>query len=88
MTCCLHAGAYAGLSTIAGTGGELAPGWKVKVKTRSSGSSAGTSDAVSLLHCMLSGLSVAIHAPAWYSFLGSMPQYSLQTCIIGLLCSC
>ena len=29
-------------------GGELAPGWHVEVKTRNSGTSAGTSDAVSL----------------------------------------
>lgn len=30
------------------TGGELAPGWRVEVKTRNSGTSAGTNDAVSL----------------------------------------
>ncbi len=29
-------------------GGELAPGWHAEVKTRNSGTSAGTSDAVSL----------------------------------------
>ena len=29
-------------------GGELAPGWRVEVKTRNSGTSAGTNDAVSL----------------------------------------
>jgi len=40
--------------------GELAPGWHVEVKTRNSGTSAGTSDAVSLpalrhlshMHCI------------------------------------
>lgn len=36
-----------GLSAIAGTGGELVPGWRVEVKKRNSGTSAGTSDAVS-----------------------------------------
>ena len=36
-----------GFSAIAGTGGELAPGWRVEVKKRNSGTSAGTSDAVS-----------------------------------------
>lgn len=42
------------MSTVAGTGGELAPGWRVEVKTRSSGGSAGTNDAVStLLSCIL-----------------------------------
>ena len=40
------------LNNTTGTGGELAPGWRVEVKTRNSGTSAGTSDAVSQLHCV------------------------------------
>ncbi len=31
---------------VLAAGGELAPGWRVEIKTRNSGTSAGTSDAV------------------------------------------
>ena len=34
------------LHVTVGTGSELAPGWRVEVKMRNSGTSAGTSDAV------------------------------------------
>lgn len=44
--CKIGAGACPGMTSTADTGRELAPGWRVEVKTRNSGTSAGTSDAV------------------------------------------
>ena len=60
MSCTADNDACTSFSNITGTGGELAPGWRVEVKTRNSGTSAGTSDAVSKLHCIQSGPCAAV----------------------------
>ena len=59
-------------------GGELAPGWHVEVKTRNSGTSAGTSDAVSLGTCHKCIVSI---------FLLSQSSISMLLCMTAKPCA-